>query len=153
MKSIFGNKPLLPGIKDRAKLVAWIAGLIIVSTLPWTLTRPLLSSYLSRTVNQSLAANGESVRISSPLSPPPVKSSPLGIWYRLEDSNNLFFVFAIMHDGIMLPCGAVVTPQGEVSGIIPLSAHARKVFSRIAGGVLRLYTRRIEGVAVQWSKK
>ena len=153
MSNESSDKPVFSELKDRALLVGWIAGLIIIGALMWTLTRPLLSTYLLRTVNQSLIAQGESRRITSPLPRPPLKAAPLGIWYALDNSSDVMFVFAIMHDGIMIPCGAQVTPQGRVTEIIPLSAHARRVFNRLPGGAIRIYTRRIEDVAGQWSRR
>ena len=153
MSSTSKDKFVLSELKDRALLFGWIAGLIIACALMWTLTRPLLSAYLLKTVNQSLQAAGEAPFLALPLSRQPVKPAAFGIWYTIENSDDLFFVFTIMHDGIMIPCGAHVSPEGRVTGIIPLSAHARRVFDRLSGGAIHIYTSRIENAAAHWSRK
>jgi hypothetical protein len=146
-------KALAVKFKDPALFVGWIAGLIVIGALTWVLLRPQLSFDLMRTINRTFIASGESRRLAGLLSRPPARSAPLGVWYTLYGSDDLFYVFTIMQDGLMIPCGARVTPEGRVVEVIPVSRHARRVFDRLSGEIIRIYTRRIENVAVQWSKK
>jgi hypothetical protein len=58
-----------------------------------------------------------------------------------------------MRDGILIPCGAEITEDGRVSGIIPLSSHARKTMSHIPQGVINVYIQRIESAMAAKEKK
>ena len=146
------KKDFLSEVKDRSLLLAWIAGFMIIGSLVWLLSRPLLTSYLMRSVNQSMAANGIAMHLSTAKSVPPPKQAPMGLWYSVDNSQNLFFVFTIFQDGILSVCGAGLTPENTVTEIIPLSAHARQVFSQISPGVIKLYKSRIENAAAKWRK-
>jgi len=145
-------KVFLPELKDRAIAIGWIAGLIIIGSLAWILCRPLLSTYLQRSVNLSMTAAGVNLRITALNSPQPVKYAPMGMWYSINGSPDLFFVFPVFQDGIMSVLGARLTPGHTVSDIIPVSAHARKIFNRLSPGLIKLHTRRIEMSAAQWRK-
>ena len=146
------KKALLLDMKDRALFVGWIAGAVLIGALAWSLSRPLLSSYLMRQVNQSLTIAGESIRLTAAQSIPPFKQAPLGMWYSVRGSDDLFFVFTVFNNGILSVFGAQVTPGNTVSGIIPVSAHARQIYRRLSPGILAIYSRRIENSAAQWRK-
>jgi hypothetical protein len=139
------------GLKDRAVFLGWIAALVVLSGLVWTLTQPLRARALMHSVNKALELGEDSRRLSAPLEMPnnPGGTDPLGIWYSLINSDKKFFVFAIMRDGILVPCGAQVSAAGAVEEIIPLGLHARQILSRIPGGLIQTYTRRIENAAAE----
>jgi hypothetical protein len=135
-------------LKDRAILVAWIAGLLLIASLLWFLSFPFRSVCLMNSTNKILASmddDGAPAQIlSAPLLHPFSGPAPLGCWYRISDSNSLFYVFALMHGGILVPCGAEVSEKGEVTRIIPLGSHARQVMRRIPQGLIQVYAQRIE---------
>jgi hypothetical protein len=134
----------IPGIRDRAILGGWIAGFLIVCALIWNLTRPLQTRYLLRTVNRVFIDIGDSRRISSPLARQGGKPVPMGYWFSMLESADRMFVFGVMQDGILIPCGAIVSLEGKVKEIIPLSGHARQILHTFPAGIMGLYIRRIE---------
>jgi hypothetical protein len=140
-KDIF-KKDLLPKLKEHSLFLGWIAGLVLLGALVWTFSRPLLASCLMYAVNQSQPK--QTLRLLSPLPRLPSKRAPLGICFSLRGSPNTFFVFVSMQDGIMIPCGAEITQDGRVAGIIPIGHHARQVFGMLPPGTISMYTRRIE---------
>ena len=134
-------------LKDRALFIGWIVGLALIASLSWSLSFQFRSACLMRATNKVLTAQEDKRQLSAPLAlAAPV---PLGCWYSLADSGSLFFVFAIVRDGILVPCGAEISEQGAVTSIVPLGSHARKVIDRIPQGVMQVYTRRIESAAAK----
>jgi hypothetical protein len=138
--------PVFSGIKDRAVFLGWIGGLIIIGGIIWSLTQPVRTRGLMRSVNRILSLGEDTRQLKAPFSfPRPTGSTgPLGNWYTLMDSGDTFFVFTIMRDGILVLCGAQVSAEGKVVDIVPLSDHAKEVFADIPGGIIQTYIRRIE---------
>ena len=134
-------------LKDKAILFAWIMGLLLFISLLWILTQPLQSNYLMRTVNNIFINNDDDRRLSASL---PVRSEDrqdlnlLGYWYAMFNSTDKMFIFAAFQDGILVPLGAIVSQNGNVNEILPLSAHAEQIFDTLPESVLRMYTARIE---------
>jgi hypothetical protein len=135
---------LPPILKDRLILLGWIAGLLLAASLIWSLTFPLRAASLMRAVNKTLDAAGDERIIISALPGRFAKPAPMGIWYRLYGSDTLFFVFVIMRDGILVPCGVEIGKDGKAADVVPLGSHARQVIGRIPQGVIQIYIRRIE---------
>ena len=138
---------LSPIVKDRLILLGWIAGLLLAASLAWSLSFPYRSAILMRSVNKSLEASGDTRVVSSPLPRGFTKPALMGFWYRLNESASSFFVFVIMNEGILVPCGVEINEDGKAAGIVPLGSHARQVIDRIPQGVIQVYIRRIESAA------
>ncbi|MDR1858015.1 MAG: hypothetical protein LBQ69_00935 [Treponema sp.] len=136
-------------LKDRAIFLGWIAGLALLASLAWSLSFQFRSACLMRSANRVLVSMKDDLHLSAPLAVPFAAPGPLGCWYSLVNSNSRFFVFAIMRDGILVPCGAEVSETGEVTRLVPLGSHARKVMSRIPQGVIQVYVRRIESAVAK----
>ena len=136
-------------LKDRVILLGWIVGLVLAVVLLWSLTFSFRSACLMRSTNKVLASQEDSRSLSAPLSQHFASPVPLGCWYSLADSDSLFFVFAIVRDGILVPCGAEISDRGEVTDIVPLGSHARQVMDRIPRGVVQIYIQRIESAAAK----
>jgi hypothetical protein len=134
-------------LKDRAVFLGWIAGLVLVAALFWILSFPVRSVCLMQSTNKVLTAMDDPRRLAAPLLRPIAGPDPLGCWYHLADSDSLFFVFTIMRDGILVPCGAEIAASGELVGIVPLGTHARQVMGQIPQGLIQVYVRRIETAA------
>jgi hypothetical protein len=134
-------------MKDKLILLGWIAGLLLFVSLLWILVQPSLAFNLMRTVNNVLVSNNDSRRVSVYLQTKPGKAEIFGYWYTMYNSTNKFFVFTTFQDGILVPLGAVVSPDGEVSEILPLSAHAVQIFDAMPKSVLQMYVDRIEDAA------
>jgi hypothetical protein len=139
----------VPDLKDRAILFGWIGGLLLVGMLLWGLTQPLQTRCLMRAVNKSLEHLKDPRRVSAPLGRHPVSASPPGVWYSVSDSDAAMLVFAVMWDGILVPCGARVSGEGKVEELLPLGSHAEQLLKNIPEAALRFYIHRIETAAAE----
>ena len=131
-------------MKDKAILLAWIAGLLLLISLLWILTSPIQTNYLLRTINNVFISDNDSRRLSSYLRQKESKPGLLGYWFSMSNTANQMFVFAVFQNGILVPLGAIVSEEGTVEEVIPLSAHARQVFGELPDSILKLYISRIE---------
>jgi len=138
---------LSPIVKDRLILLGWIAGLLLAASLVWSLSFPYRSAFLMRSVNKALEAAGDERIIYTPLPRGFTKPALMGFWYRLYKSETSFFVFVIMNEGILVPCGVEIDGDGKAAGLVPLGGHARQIIGRIPQGVIQVYIRRIESAA------
>jgi len=134
-------------MKDKLILFGWITGLLLLVSVIWILVQPSLAFNVMRTVNSVLVSNNDPRRISVYLQTKPGKAEIFGYWYTMFNSANKFFVFTTFQDGILVPLGAVVSPDGDVSEILPLSAHAAQIFDAMPKSVLQMYINRIEDAA------
>ena len=131
-------------IKDKAVLFAWIIGLLLLISMLWIFTQPVQSYYLLRTVNNVFINNDDIRRLSASIPKKSDKTNLLGYWYSMYNSTDTMFLFTVFQDGILVPLGAVVSEDGNVIEIIPLSAHAVQVFDALPKSILQMYTARIE---------
>jgi len=138
---------LSPTVRDRLILLGWFAGLLLAASFAWSLSFPYRANSLMRSVNKALEAAGDERIIFSPLPRGFTKSSPMGFWYRLYQSDSVFFVFVIMNEGILVPCGVEINKDGKAVDIVPLGSHARQLINRIPQGVIQVYLRRVESAA------
>jgi hypothetical protein len=135
---------LSPTVKDRLILAGWFAGLLLAASLAWSLSFPYRANSLMRSVNKALETAGDTRMLVSSLPGRYTRPAPMGFWYRVYESDSLFFVFVIMNEGILVPCGVEIGKDGKVVNIVPLGSHARQIIGRIPGGVIQVYLRRIE---------
>jgi hypothetical protein len=136
-----------PTVKDRLIFMGWLTGLLLAASLVWSLSFPYRAGSLMRSVNKALEAAGDERIISSPLPREGTRSSPMGFWYKLYKSDSFFYVFVIMNEGILVPCGVEVNSDGKAAAIVPLGSHARQLIGRIPQGVIQVYLHRIESAA------
>jgi hypothetical protein len=134
-------------MKDKIILLGWIAGLLLLISVIWILAQPALTFNLLRTVNNVFINNNDARRVSSYLQTKTGKAEIFGYWYSMYNSTNKMFVFTAFHDGILVPFGAVVSSNGTVSEILPLSAHAAQIFDAMPKSVLQMYSNKIEDAA------
>ncbi|MCL2180664.1 MAG: hypothetical protein FWB83_06005 [Treponema sp.] len=134
-------------IRDKAILFGWITGLLLLVCLLWGLTTPLQTHYLLRSVNSVFNSNGDPRRLTSHLHQSAPKASLLGHWFAMQNSADQMYVFAFFQDGILLPLGAVVSPDSIVLDVVPLSAHAVRIYNKIPDSVIKMYVNRIEASA------
>jgi hypothetical protein len=66
----------------------------------------------------------------------------------MYNDTDKMFVFTVFQDGILIPLGAIVSSNGTVNEILPLSAHAVQVFDNFPKSVLQTYIDRIEDAAL-----
>jgi hypothetical protein len=134
-------------MKDKVIVFGWIMGLLFFLSLLWIFSQPLQKYYLLRTINNVLISNGDSRRITEYKGANDGKAGLFGYWFLMYDSTDKMFVFAAFQDGILVPLGAIVSPNGSVSDIIPLSAHAMQVADKLPMSFLQVYIARIEATA------
>jgi hypothetical protein len=130
--------------KDKLVLLSWIVGLLLFISMIWIFTQPRQSYYLLKSVNNVLGNSDDTRRLSAFLPKKPHKVEPLGYWFSIHNSPDEMFVFAVFHDGINIPLGAVFSANDGVREIIPLSSHAVQVFENLPQSVLQIYISRIE---------
>ena len=140
-------KDFIPVLKDRLILTGWIAGLVLAACVLWILTFSFRAGILMNSTNKILAQMEDDRLLSAPLQQSSGGSVPLGCWYKLNKTDNIFFVFAVIHDGILVPFGAEISEKGKAISLTPLGNHARQVMNRIPQGVLNVYMQRIESAA------
>ena len=143
---------IAPALKDKAILLGWITGLLLAAILLWALSFNFRSMRLMHTANRILVSMNDERRLAAPVSPPVAGPVPIGNWYRLAeptDADSWFFVFVIMWNGILVPCGAQVNTDGQVTDILPLGSHAKKVIDRIPQGIMHMYINRIESAVIR----
>ena len=133
-------------LKDKAVLLGWIAGILLLISLLWILTSPLQARYILKSVNNVFINNDDSRRLQSHLNIKNAKADLLGYWYLMYNSTDKMFVFTVFQDGILIPLGAIISDNGKVSEVMPLSAHAAQIFNKLPDSVLRIYTHKIETV-------
>jgi len=137
------NGPFV-NIKDKAILFAWIAGLLLLISILWTLTSSVQSNILLRTINSVFINNEDTRRVSKYIQHKTGKTDLLGYWYLMLNSTDKLFMFGVFQDGILVPLGAIVSDDGRVKDVIPLSAHATQVFANMPKSILQMYINRIE---------
>jgi len=138
---------LSPTVKDRLILIGWFAGLLLAASLAWSLSFPYRTHSLMKTVNNALNAAGDTRLLASSVPGRYTRPAPMGFWYKCYESNSLFFVFVIMNEGILVPCGVEIDKEGKAVDLVPLGSHARQLIGRIPQGVIQVYLRRIESAA------
>jgi len=134
-------------MRDKAVLFGWIAGLLLLLSLIWIITQPLQTYYLLRTVNSVFINNNDSRRLSSHIRHKNTNAGLLGYWFSMRNSDNQMFVFTVFQNGILVPLGAIVSANGTIEEVIPLSAHAVQAFDALPESILQMYVSRIENAA------
>ncbi|MDR0312881.1 MAG: hypothetical protein LBI14_04730 [Treponema sp.] len=140
------NKISIPQFKDTAILCGWIGALLLIGCLCWFLTNTLRADIMRNSVNRVLVLAGDTRRLEGATAAAAIKPSlgRLGAWYNMNEGYRAL-VFTLIADGVFLPCAAIVDPLGKLEEIIPLSPGGSRLLDRVSPGIIKLYTRRIEG--------
>jgi hypothetical protein len=134
------------GLRDLGILLGWIAALILAGGLFWALTQPLRAGMLMRSANRVLAFTQEPYRLESAISPWGVsgRASQLGVWYTLINTGGRGVIFPLILRGSSLSFLAILSPEGSVEALIPLSGNSVKALGELSPDVRGMYIRRIE---------
>jgi hypothetical protein len=126
--------------------MGWAAGMILIGCMAWFFTQPLRASLLMRSANKVLLDIQDPRRLENPLPLSAMSKGmvPLGTWYGLAGSGDRALVFSVIRDGIFVSYIAMVSGQGRVESLIPLSGHAAQILERSPREFIRPYIRRIE---------
>jgi len=134
-------------MKDKAILLGWITGLLLLISVLWISIQSVHAFYILRAVNSVFMNNDDLRRVSKFLNVKAGKAETLGYWYSMNSTDKMF-VFTVFLDGILIPLGAIVSPNCTVTEILPLSAHAIQIFDKLPKSILQIYTGRIEEAAL-----
>jgi hypothetical protein len=132
----------VPGLKDLGIFAGWILGIFLLGGLIWYGTQGARDSVMIRSVNMVLAAREEPRRLKSPLS---FRSIPeQGSRFSLVETNGRAVVFSIITEGAFIPFVALVSPEGKVEELVPLTDNSARIMDRLTPGAITVHTRRIE---------
>ena len=142
-------------MRDKLILLGWITGLLLLVCVFWISTQTLQANHLMRTINSVLFNNEDYssaenvIRLSAYMPKKSKNAGLMGYWYSIHNSSDLMFVFMVFQDGILVPLGAIVSPDGTVQDVIPLSSHALQVYEKLPQSILKMYIMRIEEVSLR----
>jgi hypothetical protein len=132
-------------LKDKAIILGWIVVILSLISLLWALTSSVQKHHLLKAANSVLIEREDTRRLVDYTGPHHHgKTGLLGYWYSMMNSSDNIYVFSVFHDGILIPMGAIISGDGKVSEVIPLSAHAVQVKDSLPESIIRIYTLRIE---------
>jgi hypothetical protein len=138
-------------LKDWGVMSAWIAGILLLNILLWTLTGSIRENRFIETVNQALAEKNDPRRIARIQDKKDVAalSETFAHWYALENGPGRAAVFSVISGGVPASCLAMVSAEGKVTGIIPLSGHSARVLEAMPPAILGIYKRNLESGAAR----
>jgi hypothetical protein len=134
-------------MKDKAIFLGWIVGLLLLTSVLWISIQSVHAFNVLKAVNGVFMNNDDVRRVSEYLRVKAGKAEIFGYWYSMYSAEKMF-VFTVFKDGILVPLGAIVSPDGTVSEILPLSAHAAQIFDGLPKSILKMYMGRIEEAAL-----
>jgi len=134
-------------MKDKLILFGWITGLLLLTSVILFLSQPALTFNLMRSVNNVFSNNNDQRKLTAHIPTKTGKAEIFGYWYKMNNSENKMFVFTTFQDGILVPLGAIVSTNGYVNEVLPLSAHAEQIFDAMPKSILQMYISRIQDAA------
>jgi hypothetical protein len=153
--------PLILHLKEPVILLGWVAAILLIAALCWNFTQPLRNRFLINSINKVFELKGEGRRLRIQ---PLTRNSGLfviGTLYnvtltRQTSASSLSnysdgqkaLVFLFIGDGTFFPCVAMISPGGKVEEFIPLNKHGERIINQLSPGIIKLYTRRIEGAGI-----
>jgi hypothetical protein len=138
---------LLPlSVKQWGVFAAWIGGLVLIGILLWGLTGSLRSQIIAASANKVLDRSGIPYRLDKAIDTlgKPGRATQLGSWFTLRNDNGRAVVFPLMTGPNAAAALALLSREGKVESLVPLSTSAVQLFDRLPAGVLQLYVRRAE---------
>jgi hypothetical protein len=138
---------LLPlPVKQWGFFAVWIGGLILTGILLWGLTGSLRSQIVAASANKVLERSGISHRLDKATGAlgKPGRAMQMGSWFTLRNAGGRAVVFPLMTGPNAAAAMALLSPEGKVESLVPLSTGAIQLFERLPAGVVQLYIRRAE---------
>jgi hypothetical protein len=138
---------LLPlPVKEWGLFAAWIGGLVLTGILLWALTGSLRSQIMVTSVNKVLDRSDIPYRLDKTIGAlgKPGRAMQLGPWFTLRNTGGRAVVFPLMAGPNAAATLALLSPEGKVESLIPLSTGAVQLFERLPAGAIQLYIRRAE---------
>ena len=138
---------LLPlPVKQWGFFAAWIGGLVLTGILFWGLTGSLRAQIMVISANKVLDRSGIPHRLDKTIDTlgKPGRATQLGSWFTLRNTGGRAVVFPLMAGPNAAAVMALLSPEGKVESLVPLSTGAVQLFERLPAGVVQLYIRRAE---------
>ena len=170
--SLFKRLPHIPEpVGEWGIFAAWIAGLLLITVLGWSLTGNVRRFLLLRQVNRVLVLRESGLRLVEPLAVRGRGSSRFGVWFSVltvygRAGNDDFsgagsgntrrgVVFPLMSGVRSMTMLAIVDGVGRVESLFPISANAQFQFESLPPGTVNLYVQRIEENfgRIRWERK
>jgi hypothetical protein len=144
------NKTILScPLREWGVIFAWIAGIVLIQALLWIFTGNIRERRCIQVVNRILAEKNDPGRIRRIQSKEDrsALSEAFVHWYEFENGEGRAAVFSVLSGGVPASCLAVISDDGKVTGIIPLSSHSARVLEHMPSGILSIYQRNLESGA------
>jgi hypothetical protein len=123
---------------------AWAAGIFLLSGLLWLFTQNVREARLINTANKSLESQGYEFRVEKSPAERNGRLALLGYRLVLADTGETCVIFSMFSGGIPASCLAVLSEEGAVREMVPLSRHGQKILGRMPTDILNIYKHRIE---------
>jgi hypothetical protein len=133
-------------VKQWGFFAAWIGGLVLTGILLWGLTGSLRSQVMATAVNKVLDSSGIPYRLDKAAGAwgKPGRAMQLGSWFTLGNNGGRAVVFSLITGPNAAAAMALLSREGKVESLIPLSTSALQLFERLPDETLQLYVRRAE---------
>jgi hypothetical protein len=138
---------LLPlPVKQWGFFAAWIGGLVLIGILLWGLTGSLRSQIIVASANKVLERSDVPYRLDKAIGTlgKPGRATQLGSWFTLRNNDGRAVVFPLMTGPNAAAALALLSREGKVESLIPLSTGAVQLFERLPAEVVQIYVRRAE---------
>ncbi|MDR2068654.1 MAG: hypothetical protein LBP71_02165 [Spirochaetaceae bacterium] len=137
--------------KEPGVLGGWLLGIFLLGGLLWYGTQGARAKVMMRSVNTVLEARGDPRRLQDPLFP--WLTPEQGSWFSLTDAKGRAVVFSIIADGTFVPFAAMISPEGKVEELVPLTGNSIRMADRLSPETIAIYVRRIEAAELRDSSR
>jgi hypothetical protein len=139
-------KVFIVGLGDRGVLAGWIAGLLVLTIVPWALTENYRNQVLEKEINAVLSKNEKTLHLDRKITPWKMPGSAMqaGTWWTMHGSENFAVMFPVMEDGVFSPFIAIINEQNTVEMFLPMTLQGKSVLKKLKVNVKNIYTRRLE---------
>jgi hypothetical protein len=137
--------------KELGVLGGWLLGILLLGGLVWYGTQDARIRRMIRSVNMVLEAREDPRRLQAPLFPRLIPEQ--GSWFSLIGTQGKAVVFSVIAKGTFLPFAAMISPEGEVEELIPLTGNSIRMADCLSPETIAIYIRRIEAAAFRESAR
>jgi hypothetical protein len=133
-------------VKQWGLFAAWMGAFMLAGILLWGLTGNIRSQVMMSSVNSLLARSDSPYRLDRQIGAlgRPGRAMQMGSWFTLKNSSNRAVVFPLIAGTNIAAVLVLLSPEGKVESLVPLSINAAQLFERLPAGAIQLYIRRAE---------
>jgi hypothetical protein len=137
--------------KEPGVLGGWLLGIFLVGGLLWYGTQGARTEMMIRSVNMVLEARKDPRRLQAPLFSRLIPEQ--GNWFSLIGTQGKAVVFSIIARGTFLPFAAMISPEGKVEELVPLTGNSIRMVDSLSPETIAIYIRRIEAAEFRESAR